>query len=186
MDQIDFTRGSITKSFCRFFFPMISAKGTWISKETILFGRWYIGSHNERRYRKVEHFITTGIFLYGHGYHRAGPGRPFPCRCRYRLFIKTMVLSQILKMMLLQECSIDYEIKESLMKIRIELNRQLYLQKVHGYQKKPYYLEDGILEAITDMNGYDVVLFYFAYPFRKIQTHILKQKLMPFDFPPVL
>ncbi len=27
------------------------------------------------------------------------------------------------------------------------------------------------------MNGYDVVLFYFAYPFRKIQTHILKQKL---------
>ena len=35
------------------------------------------------------------------------------------------------------------------MKIRIELNRQLYLQKVHGYQKKPYYLEDGILEAIT-------------------------------------
>lgn len=34
------------------------------------------------------------------------------------------------------------------MKIRIELNRQLYLQKVHGYIKKPYYLDDAVYEAI--------------------------------------
>ena len=35
------------------------------------------------------------------------------------------------------------------MKIRTELNRQLYLQKVHGYTKKPYYLNDTVFEAIT-------------------------------------
>ncbi len=34
------------------------------------------------------------------------------------------------------------------MKIRIELNRQLYLQKVHGYHKKTYYLKDTVFEAI--------------------------------------
>lgn len=36
------------------------------------------------------------------------------------------------------------------MKIRTELSRQLYLQKVNGYEKRPYYFENKILEAITD------------------------------------
>ena len=44
---------------------------------------------------------------------------------------------------------ICHAIQETLMKIRIELNRQLYLQKVHGYQKKSYYLLDAVLNAIT-------------------------------------
>lgn len=35
------------------------------------------------------------------------------------------------------------------MKIRTELSRQLYLQKEHGYKKRPYYFEDTVLEAIT-------------------------------------
>ena len=67
------------------------------------------------------------------------------------------------------EFRICYYIKEYFMKIRIELNRQLYLQKVHGYKKESYYLRDSVFEAI--------VLFYFAYSFSKIQTHILKQNL---------
>ena len=36
------------------------------------------------------------------------------------------------------------------MKIRQELNRQLYLQKVNGYEKRPYYFDDGVLEAINN------------------------------------
>lgn len=39
------------------------------------------------------------------------------------------------------------------MKVRKELNKQLYLQKVHGYKKIPYYLEDDVFEAI---NGGDI------------------------------
>lgn len=34
------------------------------------------------------------------------------------------------------------------MKIRKELNKQLYLQKVYGYKKTPYYLDDAVIEAV--------------------------------------
>lgn len=34
------------------------------------------------------------------------------------------------------------------MKIRTELNRQLYRQKAYGYEKRPYYFEDTVLDAI--------------------------------------
>lgn len=34
------------------------------------------------------------------------------------------------------------------MKIRKELNKQLYLQKVYGYKKAPYYLDNAALEAV--------------------------------------
>lgn len=34
------------------------------------------------------------------------------------------------------------------MKIRTELNRQLYRQKAYGYEKKPYYFEDTVIDAI--------------------------------------
>ncbi len=35
------------------------------------------------------------------------------------------------------------------MKVRKELNKQLYLQKVHGYKKEPYYFEESVFEAIS-------------------------------------
>lgn len=47
------------------------------------------------------------------------------------------------------EFRICYYIKEYFMKIRIELNRQLYLQKVHGYKKESYYLRDSVFDAIA-------------------------------------
>lgn len=34
------------------------------------------------------------------------------------------------------------------MKIRTELNRQLYRQKAYGYEKRPYYLEETVSDAI--------------------------------------
>lgn len=34
------------------------------------------------------------------------------------------------------------------MKIRKELNRQLYRQKAYGYEKKPYYFDEAVLDAI--------------------------------------
>lgn len=34
------------------------------------------------------------------------------------------------------------------MKIRKELNRQLYQQKAYGYEKKPYYFDEAVLTAI--------------------------------------
>lgn len=34
------------------------------------------------------------------------------------------------------------------MKIRKELNRQLYNQKAYGYEKKPYYFDESVLDAI--------------------------------------
>lgn len=34
------------------------------------------------------------------------------------------------------------------MKIRKELNRQLYKQKAYGYEKKPYYFDETVLNAI--------------------------------------
>lgn len=36
------------------------------------------------------------------------------------------------------------------MKIRKELNRQLYRQKAYGYEKKPYYFDEAVLNAILD------------------------------------
>lgn len=36
------------------------------------------------------------------------------------------------------------------MKIRRELIRQLYRQKAYGYEKKPYYFDDAVLEAIRN------------------------------------
>ena len=34
------------------------------------------------------------------------------------------------------------------MKIRKELNRQLYQQKAYGYEKKPYYFDEAVSAAI--------------------------------------
>lgn len=36
------------------------------------------------------------------------------------------------------------------MKIRRELNRQLYQQKIYGFERHPYYLEDAVFEAVTN------------------------------------
>lgn len=36
------------------------------------------------------------------------------------------------------------------MKIRRELNRQLYRQKAYGYEKRPYYFDEAVLEAIQN------------------------------------
>lgn len=36
------------------------------------------------------------------------------------------------------------------MKIRRELNRQLYKQKIYGFERQPYYLEDAVFEAVTN------------------------------------
>lgn len=36
------------------------------------------------------------------------------------------------------------------MKIRRELNRQLYQQKIYGFERQPYYLEDAVFEAVTN------------------------------------
>lgn len=38
------------------------------------------------------------------------------------------------------------------MKIRRELNRQLYKQKAYGYEKRPYYFDETVLEAILSGN----------------------------------
>lgn len=52
--------------------------------------------------------------------------------------------------MQLKEFRIYDHSRESLMKIRKELNRQLYLQKVHGYTKKAYHLNDAVFEAVIN------------------------------------
>lgn len=36
------------------------------------------------------------------------------------------------------------------MKIRKELNRQLYRQKTYGWEKKPQYFDEAVLNAILD------------------------------------
>ncbi len=53
MNKIDFTKGSVTKSFLIFFLSDV-----------------------------IFQYITTGIFIGRHGYYREGIGGQFPCRRR--------------------------------------------------------------------------------------------------------
>lgn len=64
MDQIDFTRGSITKSFCRFFFPMLLAnilQQVYSFTDMVIIGQGL----GDRSLAAVGNFTTISFFLTG-------------------------------------------------------------------------------------------------------------------------